>query len=282
VTLEQIQMKIISGEILVGRNQNSQPGPPAEVTSEPETRRKEDFEVVGYSTERDQEKIFTFPESETEIKEYDTSQNQEEYVYDIDELPEVIPVEAEPIQDSEFDDLEYGCPFCGATVGAFATMCPSCGHELEEEEDISASPNIESPQQHQTLEDYYRSQNSGRYSKRSGDQPDPYYKPNPDLSRSDTRPRMEVEPITESTSESNIRLSSYARGMDTESPPLCEFCKKPTRYIKEYGRWYCFDCKKYSKSRARPVEVPESIRNGRRTGGVHQGKPLKDYPRYSK
>jgi hypothetical protein len=158
-------------------------------------------------------------------------------------------------------------------------MCPSCGHELEDEEEIGEDPKSESPSQHQTLENYYRAQNSGRYSKESQNQSKPYYHSNPDLSRSTSRSSVEVEPINEPSGESNIRLSSYARGMETESPPLCEFCDKPTRYIKEYGRWYCFNCKKYSKSRTRPVEVPESLRSENRTG---RGKPLKDYPRYSK
>jgi hypothetical protein len=278
VTLEQIQMKIISGEIIVGQDKKSQAPPPVEETSDQKVKKKEDFEVVGYSSERDQEKIFTFPDSETGTDEYEQPRESDDYDYELDDLPEVIPVEAEPVQDSEFDDLEYGCPFCGATVGAFATVCPGCGRELEEEEDIVERSQSDPPSQHQTLENYYRAQNTGKYTKNQREEYNSYYQPGSGYSESRNRPVVEVEPLKEPAPLPEVQLSSYARGEHTDSPPTCEFCDKPTRYIKEYGRWYCYSCNKYSKSRAKPVEVP--VHKSRGTG---QGsKPLKDYPRYSK
>jgi len=271
-TLEQIQMKIISGEIQAGQGAKPQPNPP----QEEQVDKRDDFEVVGYSSDRDNEKYFTFPDDEPEPRSQ-PEQQPEEYDYELENLPELVPVEAEPVQDSEFDDLEYGCPFCGATVGAFATMCPSCGRELEEEEDNIELEKDDTPSQHDTLENYYRAKSSGKYG-----EPD---RTDQQASFSTSRPArdfVEVEPIQNQRPEPEVQLSSYARRQDESIPPICEYCDKPTRYINEYGRWYCYDCKKYSKSRVKPVEVPAGIESRVKASGGQGAKPLKDYPRYSK
>ena len=284
-TLEQIQMKIISGEIQVGQGMKPQPPPPSPPVdmNNQENTKNDEFEVVGYSSDRDNEKIFTFPDAEPDPRAA-PQETSEEYDYELEDLPELIPVEAEPVQESEFDDLEYGCPFCGATVGAFATMCPGCGHELEEEEDNVERDKIDSSSQHDTLENYYRSKSSGNYTETNRD--DNWAERQSTLTSSrQVNKFVEVEPIHSQGpgASPEIQLSRYARGQDNDSPPVCEFCDKPTRYIKEYGRWYCYGFKKYSKSRAKPVEIPDRIESRVNAGGAGQGKkPLKDYPRYSK
>jgi hypothetical protein len=133
------------------------------------------------------------------------------------------------------------------------------------------------------LENYYRSKSSGNYSETNRD--DNWADRQSTLTSSrQVKEVVEVEPIHshEQSASPEIQLSSYARGQDNGSPPVCEFCEKPARYIKQYGRWYCYDCKKYSKSKARPVEIPDRIESRVQAGGGQGKKPLKDYPRYSK
>lgn len=31
----------------------------------------------------------------------------------------------------------------------------------------------------------------------------------------------------------------------TPAQPICPTCRKPLSYIKQYQRWYCYNCKKY-------------------------------------
>jgi protein-arginine kinase activator protein McsA len=279
-TLEQLQMKILSGEVQIGPQWQNRPSTNEPEPEEPESEEDLEFEVVGFSSDSGEE-TFKFT-GEQDDEEVFVAVAPYEY-NEIEDLPELVNVEQPSSKDDDFDDLEYGCPYCGTTVSAFSTMCPNCGREIEEEEDIAQREQATPPTQHNALEQYYRAQHSGKYEDKSqepvktadGDSPYSKYRA--------LKNSVEVQPMHEPPKTPEAQLSSYASHRASEQPPDCSSCFKPLTYIEKYGRWYCYDCKKYSKPQstspdaARSAEPQEPHR-----GGTRKKFPLKDYPGYRK
>lgn len=48
-----------------------------------------------------------------------------------------------------------------------------------------------------------------------------------------------------STEEKKGILSSFKGLIPKQEKKICPTCGKPATYIKEYDRWYCYNCKKY-------------------------------------
>ncbi len=279
-TLEQLQMKILSGEVQIGQNWKNRPRNGEPEPDNPESDEDIEFEVVGYSS-KSEEDTFQFPGEEDDEEVFVAVAP---YEYDeIEDQPELVSVEKKPVEDDDFDDLEYGCPYCGTTVSAFSTMCPNCGREIEEEEDIAQREQTTPKTQHNALEQYYRAQHSGKYENPSQGQSEAPDGDSPYSKYRALKNSVEVQPMREPPKAPEEQLSSYARHRTSEPPPDCTQCSKPLTYIEKYGRWYCYDCKIYSQSQntspgaERPSETQEP-----RGGRVQKKYPLKDYPGYRK
>lgn len=279
-TLEQLQMKILSGEIQIGQNWQDTSKPKDSEPDFSESDEDIEFEVVGYSS-KDGEQTFKFPGEDGEEEEVFVAVAPYEYNEAVD-LPELENVEQKPTRGDDFDDLEYGCPFCGTTVSAFSTMCPNCGRELEEEEDIAQRETTIPQTQHNALDQYYRAQQSGKYESTPQEPISGVEGQSPYSKYRQLKDGVEVKPISEPSQPPQEQLSSYATG-HTEQTPTCTYCFKRLTFIEKYGRWYCYDCKKYSKSKESPSEVPGSGGSQEPPRGRVQKKyPLKDYPGYKK
>lgn len=50
---------------------------------------------------------------------------------------------------------------------------------------------------------------------------------------------------TPQASEKKGIFSSIKEIIPKQEKKICPTCGKPATYIKEYGRWYCYNCKKY-------------------------------------
>jgi rubrerythrin len=218
---------------------------------------------------------------ELESDEFISDKRDESMIFEIEESEEdtIEDDQASDIYglDEIGDEFEYGCPYCNATISGSATVCPNCGNKFDDNpKDSGQAVQVE------PLPEYYS--DTGEYD------------PRPRYVRKEN---YEVRPKVNKSPKPNSSYPTF-KGVGQR---MCSDCGNKMDFIKDYKRWYCYNCKKYAgatvsgsptdpklhRSNFEPTpSFDKSVkinnnqrRNVSRKKPYHgKRKPLKDYPKY--
>ncbi len=167
---------------------------------------------------------------------------------------------------TESDGFEYGCPFCSATIPKDASRCPNCGNKFDEFVVTDNDQIVED------VDDIYDQDESNEIaiveplSEAYNDSGE--YDPRPNSVRVKNNGRGSGRYNASQNDHISKRMPSKYSNNSVEQH-VCSICGDGLVFIKDFQRWYCYGCKKYSSGagemsakldRPQPINVQAQAR----------------------